>query len=55
MLKLLKWDEEIVPVGPMFEDVLVGSNPSASYNASKLATHSKKSYILALVQSMFKI
>ena len=55
MLKLLKWDEEIVPLGPMFEDVLIGSKPSTSSNASKPATHSKKAYILAIVQIMFKI
>lgn len=55
MLKLLKWDEEIVPVGPTFEDVPIGSKPSASSNASKPSTHSRKAYILVVVQCMFKI
>lgn len=42
MLKLLKWDEERVPIGPMFEDVPAGFKPSTSSNASKHATHSRK-------------
>ena len=55
MLKLIKWDGEIVRTGPMFEDAPVRSKPSTSSTASKPATHSRKAYILAVVQSMFKI
>jgi len=55
MLKLLKWEEKIVPEGPMFEVVPVGSKTSSSSNASKPATHSRKAYILVVVQIMFMI
>ena len=55
MHKILKWDEERVPVGPMFEVVPTGFKPSASSKASKPATNSREAYILAVVKIMFKI
>ena len=55
MLKLVKWEEEILPEGLMFEVILIGFKPFSSSNASKRTTHPRKAHILAVVQSMFMI
>ena len=55
MLKLVKWEEGVVLVGPTFEGYLVGFKPSASPSALKPTTHSRKAHILVITESVFKI
>ena len=55
MLKLLKWKEGVVPVGPTFEGYPVGFKPSTSPSALKPTTRSRKAHILVKTESMFKM
>ena len=55
MLKLVKWEEWVVLVGPTFEGDPTGFKPSASPSAPKPAIHSRKTHILVITESLFKM
>ena len=55
MLKIVKWEEEVVPIGPTFEGDPTGFKPSASPSAVKPAIHSRIAHILVIIESMFKM
>ena len=42
MLKLVKWEEKVVPVGPTFEGDPAGFKSSASPNAPKISLTQEK-------------
>ena len=53
MLKLVKLEEEVIPVGPTFEGDPAEFKPSTSPSASKPATHSRKAHRLEVIEIMF--
>jgi len=55
MLKLLKYEEEVLPQGPMFEVIPVESKHTTSSNALEPTTHSGKAYKIVVIESMFMI
>ena len=55
LIKLVKWEEYVVPIGIMFEGDPVGFKSCTSPSAPKATNHSRKEKILVITKSMFNM